>query len=142
MKEGKWDRKTFQGVEINNKVLGIIGCGNIGSIVADRALGLKMRVIAFDPFLSVERAAEIGVEKVEGLLTSVLAGKVPVEMCLGQFRAPEGGDHALARRRDLAEIQHGCAFPSAPGAGVRASRAIMAPSPPMFVTRCAREGSQ
>lgn len=53
------------GVELFNKTLGIIGCGNIGSIVADRALGLKMKVIAFDPFLSAERALDIGVEKVE-----------------------------------------------------------------------------
>jgi D-3-phosphoglycerate dehydrogenase len=53
------------GVELFNKTLGVIGCGNIGSIVADRGLGLKMRVIAFDPFLSPERAIEIGVEKVE-----------------------------------------------------------------------------
>jgi D-3-phosphoglycerate dehydrogenase / 2-oxoglutarate reductase len=53
------------GVEITNKTLGVIGCGNIGSIVADRAQGLRMRVIAFDPFLSPDRARDIGVEKVE-----------------------------------------------------------------------------
>jgi D-3-phosphoglycerate dehydrogenase len=62
---GKWEKNRFMGVEITGKVLGIIGCGNIGSIVADRAIGLKMRVIAFDPFLSPERALELGVEKVE-----------------------------------------------------------------------------
>ncbi|NBO19412.1 MAG: phosphoglycerate dehydrogenase [Proteobacteria bacterium] len=62
---GKWEKSRFMGVELAGKLLGIIGCGNIGSIVADRALGLKMRVIAYDPFLSPERAAEIGVEKVE-----------------------------------------------------------------------------
>ena len=62
---GKWEKNRFMGVEITAKVLGIIGCGNIGSIVADRALGLRMRVIAFDPFLSPERARDIGVEKVE-----------------------------------------------------------------------------
>ncbi len=62
---GKWEKNRFMGVELFNKTLGIIGCGNIGSIVADRALGLKMKVIAFDPFLSAERAVEIGVEKVE-----------------------------------------------------------------------------
>jgi D-3-phosphoglycerate dehydrogenase len=53
------------GVEITGKTLGIIGCGNIGAIVADRAMGLKMRVIAFDPFLSPERAVNLGVEKVD-----------------------------------------------------------------------------
>ena len=53
------------GVEITGKTLGVIGCGNIGSIVATRGVGLKMHVIAFDPFLSEARAAELGVEKVE-----------------------------------------------------------------------------
>jgi D-3-phosphoglycerate dehydrogenase len=62
---GKWEKNRFMGVELFNKTLGVIGCGNIGSIVADRALGLKMKVVAFDPFLSPERAVEIGVEKVE-----------------------------------------------------------------------------
>ena len=62
---GKWEKNRFMGVELFNKTLGVIGCGNIGSIVADRALGLKMKVLAFDPFLSPERAVEIGVEKVE-----------------------------------------------------------------------------
>ncbi len=62
---GKWEKNRFMGVELFNKTLGIIGCGNIGSIVADRALGLKMKVIAYDPFLSPERAILIGVEKVE-----------------------------------------------------------------------------
>ncbi|MBS1183508.1 MAG: hprA, partial [Proteobacteria bacterium] len=62
---GKWEKNRFMGVELTNKTLGVIGCGNIGSIVADRAVGLKMRVIAYDPFLSGERAVELGVEKVE-----------------------------------------------------------------------------
>ena len=61
---GKWEKSRFMGTELYAKTLGIIGCGNIGSIVADRALGLKMRVVAFDPFLSDERALELGVEKV------------------------------------------------------------------------------
>ncbi len=62
---GKWEKSRFMGVEITGKTLGIIGCGNIGSVVAKRALGLEMRVIAFDPFLSDERASELGVEKVD-----------------------------------------------------------------------------
>ena len=62
---GKWEKSKFMGVEVAGKLLGIIGCGNIGSIVADRAIGLKMRVIAYDPFLTQERAADLGVEKVE-----------------------------------------------------------------------------
>jgi D-3-phosphoglycerate dehydrogenase / 2-oxoglutarate reductase len=62
---GKWEKNKFMGVEIFGKTLGVIGCGNIGSIVADRAVGLRMKVIAYDPFLSVERAMDLGVEKVE-----------------------------------------------------------------------------
>jgi D-3-phosphoglycerate dehydrogenase len=62
---GKWEKNKFLGVELYNKTLGVVGCGNIGAIVADRALGLKMKVVAYDPFLSDERALEIGVEKVE-----------------------------------------------------------------------------
>lgn len=62
---GRWEKSRFMGIEVSGKTLGIIGCGNIGSIVADRALGLKMKVIAADPFLTPERAAELGVEKVD-----------------------------------------------------------------------------
>jgi D-3-phosphoglycerate dehydrogenase len=62
---GKWEKNKFMGVEIFGKTLGVIGCGNIGSIVADRGVGLKMKVIAYDPFLSPERAMQLGVEKVE-----------------------------------------------------------------------------
>ena len=62
---GKWEKNRFMGVEITAKTLGVIGCGNIGSIVVDRAHGLRMKVIAYDPFLSAERARDLGVEKVE-----------------------------------------------------------------------------
>ncbi|WP_018042763.1 phosphoglycerate dehydrogenase [Methylobacterium sp. 88A] len=62
---GKWEKNRFMGVELTGKTLGIIGCGNIGAIVADRAIGLKLKVVAYDPYLSPERALEIGVEKVE-----------------------------------------------------------------------------
>jgi D-3-phosphoglycerate dehydrogenase len=62
---GKWEKNKFMGVEIFAKTLGVIGCGNIGSIVAERALGLKMKVIAYDPFLSEQRALDLGVEKVD-----------------------------------------------------------------------------
>jgi D-3-phosphoglycerate dehydrogenase len=61
---GKWEKNRFMGVELTSKTLGLIGCGNIGSIVADRALWLRMKVVAYDPFLSEERAVELGVEKV------------------------------------------------------------------------------
>src|SRR6201986_2270791 len=62
---GKWEKNRFMGVELTGKVLGLIGAGNIGAIVADRAKGLRMRVIAFDPYLSPERAQTLGIEKVE-----------------------------------------------------------------------------
>jgi D-3-phosphoglycerate dehydrogenase len=62
---GKWEKNRFMGVELYAKTLGLIGCGNIGALVAERALALKMKVIAYDPFLSAERAVKLGVEKIE-----------------------------------------------------------------------------
>ena len=70
-KAGKWEKNRFMGTELTGKVLGLIGAGNIGSIVADRAHGLHMRVIAYDPYLSEKRALDMGVEKLE--LDEVLA---------------------------------------------------------------------
>jgi D-3-phosphoglycerate dehydrogenase len=64
-RSGRWEKSRFMGMEVAGKVLGLIGCGNIGAIVADRAHGLKMRVIAYDPYLGPERAQDLGVEKVE-----------------------------------------------------------------------------
>src|ERR1700761_4994618 len=64
-KTGKWEKNRFMGVELTSKTLGLVGCGNIGSIVADRAIGLKMRVVAYDPFLNEKRAMELGVEKAD-----------------------------------------------------------------------------
>lgn len=64
MKAGKWEKKKFMGMELYQKTLGIIGIGNVGAIVADRALGLKLKVIAHDPFVSKEKAQEMGVELV------------------------------------------------------------------------------
>jgi D-3-phosphoglycerate dehydrogenase len=62
---GKWEKNRFMGVELYAKTLGLIGCGNIGALVAERALALKMKVVAYDPFLSSERALKLGVEKVD-----------------------------------------------------------------------------
>ncbi|NOC47192.1 MULTISPECIES: phosphoglycerate dehydrogenase [unclassified Ruegeria] len=62
---GKWEKSKFMGIELTNKTLGVIGAGNIGGIVCERALGLKMKVIAYDPYLGEEKAAKMGVEKVE-----------------------------------------------------------------------------
>lgn len=65
LKEGKWEKSKFMGSELYQKNLGLIGCGNIGKIVADRALGLRMKVLAFDPFLTDEMAKSLGLIKVE-----------------------------------------------------------------------------
>jgi len=62
---GKWEKSRFMGVELFNKTLGVIGAGNIGGIVCDRAVGLHMKVVAYDPFLSDDRARQLGVHKVE-----------------------------------------------------------------------------
>ena len=62
---GKWEKSSFMGTELTGKTLGIIGCGNIGSRVAERAIGLKLRVLAYDPFLTFDRAQDLRVEKVE-----------------------------------------------------------------------------
>jgi len=62
LKAGRWEREKFTGSEVCNKVLGVIGLGNIGAIVAERALGLKMRVLAYDPFVSSETAAKLRIE--------------------------------------------------------------------------------
>lgn len=61
---GRWEKKKFEGVELTRKTLGVVGCGNIGAVVADRAGGLKMRVIVFDPLMTIERAREMGVKMV------------------------------------------------------------------------------
>ncbi|MEJ2069905.1 MAG: NAD(P)-dependent oxidoreductase [Syntrophobacterales bacterium] len=64
MREGLWEKKKYQGTEILNKTLGVIGLGRIGRVVAERALGLKMRVIGYDPFITKEMASSMGVELV------------------------------------------------------------------------------
>ncbi len=62
---GKWEKSKFMGVELMGKTLGVIGCGNIGAAVAERARGLKMKVMGFDPYLSEDRAQDLGIEKVD-----------------------------------------------------------------------------
>ena len=62
---GKWEKSKFMGVELNRKTVGVIGVGNIGSIFCERARSLKMKVIAYDPFLSEEKANNLNVEKVD-----------------------------------------------------------------------------
>src|ERR1700755_3369680 len=64
MKEGKWEKKAFEGRELAGKTLGVIGLGNIGRIVSDRARVLRMNVVGYDPFMTAERASELGIELV------------------------------------------------------------------------------
>ena len=111
-KAGKWEKNRFMGVELTGKTLGLIGCGNIGSIVADRAVGLKMKVVAYDPFLSEKRARRA--RRGEGG-----AGRA----------AGAGGFHHPAHAADRADAQHpdrarrwrerarACASSTAPAAG-------------------------
>ncbi len=61
---GKWEKSKFEGVELTGKTLGIVGCGNVGSVVADRAIGLKMNVLAFDPVMTQEKAEKMGIKLV------------------------------------------------------------------------------
>ena len=70
-KEGKWEKSKFMGTELFGKTLGMIGCGNIGSLVAERCIGLKMKVHVYDPFLTQEQTEKIGAKKVE--LEEILA---------------------------------------------------------------------
>jgi D-3-phosphoglycerate dehydrogenase len=67
LKGGKWDRNKFTGTQLEGKTLGVIGLGRVGLAVAKRALGFDMKVVGYDPFLSAERAAELGIESVPGL---------------------------------------------------------------------------
>ena len=94
--DGKWEKSKFIGVEVTSKTLGIIGCGNIGSIVADRAKGLHMRVIAYDPFLSPERADQLGFDGV--------CVNDHHQTCYGLMPSPNLMAAALARRTKRAKI--------------------------------------
>ena len=111
-KAGKWEKNRFMGVELTGKTLGLIGCGNIGSIVADRAQGLQMKVIAYDPFLTEKRALDLGVEKVE--LDALLGARRHRHAA----HAADRGDaqHPLARgdREDSSRV---CASSTARAAG-------------------------
>ena len=92
------------GVELFGKTLGIIGCGNIGAIVADRGIGLRMKVIAFDPFLSPERAMEIGVEKVELLDLLTRSDFISLHTPLTDKTRNVLGEAALSRIKPGARI--------------------------------------
>ena len=88
IKAGKWEKSRFNGKELYNQVLGVIGLGNIGSIVADRARGLRMRVIAYDPIVSDERAIQLGVERVS--LEELLERSDAITIHVPRTRETEG----------------------------------------------------
>ena len=87
---GRWERSKFSGVELYEKTLGILGFGRIGQLVAQRAQGFGMRVIAFDPFVAAERYRELGVEKAESS-DEVYAVADFITLHLPKTRRPRGG---------------------------------------------------
>ncbi|MBM3569594.1 MAG: phosphoglycerate dehydrogenase [Alphaproteobacteria bacterium] len=101
---GKWEKTRFMGVELDGKTLGVIGCGNVGSIVVDRAIGLKMRVLVYDPFLASERAAAMGARKAE--LDELLAKADFVTLHTPMTEQTKGmiDARAIAKMRDGARI--------------------------------------
>ena len=103
-REGKWEKSRFMGVEVSGKTLGIIGCGNIGSIVADRAQGMKMRVMGFDPFLSPERAQDLGITKVELNELFEKADFISLHTPLTDSTRGVIGEEALAQMKDGVRI--------------------------------------
>ena len=96
---GRWEKSRFMGVELSGKVLGLIGCGNIGSIVANRAHGLRMHVITYDPYLSTERAEDLGVEKVELDALLARADVISLHTPLNEGTRNILGAEAIARTR-------------------------------------------
>jgi D-3-phosphoglycerate dehydrogenase len=104
MKEGRWEKKKFIGVEVYNKTLGIIGLGRIGSIVAQRALGLQMRVLAYDPYISRETAEKMGVEMVE--MDELLARSDYISIHAAKTKDTEG----LIGAKEFSKMKDGVFF--------------------------------
>ncbi len=102
LREGRWERSRFQGVELHGKTLGVIGLGRIGTLVAQRALSFGMRLIAYDPFVSAERARRLGVEQVDDL-DRLLAEADFITVHLPKTRETEG----LLGAASLAKVKEG-----------------------------------
>ena len=103
MAGGAWEKKKFMGTELYNKTLGVIGLGNIGGEVARRAQSLGMQVIAFDPFLSEEKANEMGIEKLEvsELIKRADFITVHTPLTTRDKESYQGGNHQDDERRRL-----------------------------------------
>lgn len=104
LRAGKWERSAFVGTEVSGKTLGIVGVGNIGSIVADRAKGLTMRVVAFDPFLTPEAAARLGIELVSLEELYTRADFISVHTPLTPETRGLIGRNSFSRMKDSARI--------------------------------------
>ncbi len=104
LKRGDWDKKRFMGTELNGKTLGILGLGKIGKIVASRALGLSMRVIAYDPFLSRDVAAKAGIELVDLDDLFSRSDFITVHTPLSDATRGIIGESAFAKMRDGVRI--------------------------------------
>jgi D-3-phosphoglycerate dehydrogenase len=98
---GTWDRKSFEGVELHGKVLGVLGLGKIGTLVAQRALAFGMRLLAYDPFVSEERARRLGVDLVD--LDTLLAQADFITVHLPKTKDTE----ALLGRENLSRVKTG-----------------------------------
>jgi D-3-phosphoglycerate dehydrogenase len=105
LKEGRWDRSKFQGVELQGKTLGVVGIGRVGSLVAQRAAGFGMRVIAFDPYVPKDRAKEMGVELMP-TLEALLVQADFVSIHLPRTSDTEGliGEHELSMVKEGARL--------------------------------------
>jgi D-3-phosphoglycerate dehydrogenase len=121
MKAGKWEKKKFAaGIELADKVLGVVGLGNIGRIVADRAIGLKMRVVAYDPFVTEEAAARLGVQLAS--LDDVLARADFVTIHVPFLNETKGLVNAAA----IAKMKKGALLVNASRGGIVDEEALLA----------------
>lgn len=104
MRQGKWEKKKFQGNELRNKTLGLVGLGNIGKAVAERARGLNMKVIAHDPYLSAEAAARYNVELVSFETCLAQADYITIHVPLTDSTRHLIGTDAFAKMKDGAYL--------------------------------------
>ena len=121
LRAGKWEKKKFQGSELRNKVVGVLGLGNIGKAFAERALGLKMKVLGFDPYLSAEAAAKYGVELLP--LDEVLAKSDYITVHVPLIPATKG----LLNRETIAKMKKGAYLINCARGGIVDESALVAP---------------
>jgi D-3-phosphoglycerate dehydrogenase len=120
LRAGRWERGRFEGVEVHGKTLGVIGLGRVGAIVAQRGLGFSMRVVAYDPFVSRDRARQLGVE----LLPSLEAVLVQADFLTVHLpKTPE--TVGLVGRRELALVKEGARLVNTARGGIVDERALV-----------------